>query len=64
MVQLGSIGGALIAFYITDKIGRLWATRQLCVLWVLGLAIFLGSAANGSIGMGTTYRCNPIRDSC
>lgn len=33
MVQLGSIGGALIAFLITDKIGRLWATRQLCVLW-------------------------------
>lgn len=51
MVQLGSIGGALIAFYITDKIGRLWATRQLCVLWLLGVAIFLASASNGSIGM-------------
>jgi hypothetical protein len=33
MVQMGSIGGALIAFLITDKIGRLWATRQLCALW-------------------------------
>ncbi|KAI5370023.1 Putative major facilitator, sugar transporter, major facilitator superfamily [Septoria linicola] len=51
MVQLGSIGGALIAFYITDKIGRLWATRQLCVLWVLGIAIFLAAGAKGSIGM-------------
>jgi len=27
MVQMGSILGALIAFYLTDKIGRLWATR-------------------------------------
>ena len=51
MVQLGSIGGALIAFYVTDKIGRLWATRELCLLWVAGISIFLGSAAHGSIGM-------------
>lgn len=51
MVQLGSIGGALIAFYITDKIGRLWATRQLCFLWVVGIAIFLAAAKNGNIGM-------------
>ena len=51
MVQMGSIGGALIAFAIVDKIGRLWATRQLCVLWVAGLAIFLSSASNGSLGL-------------
>ena len=51
MVQMGSILGALIAFYLTDKIGRLWATRQLCILWVVGISIFLGAAANGSIGM-------------
>ena len=51
MVQLGSIGGALIAFFITDRIGRLWATRELCLVWVVGIAIFLGSASNGSIGM-------------
>ncbi|KAF2767493.1 general substrate transporter [Teratosphaeria nubilosa] len=51
MVQMGSIAGALIAFYLTDKIGRLWTTRQLCVVWVAGIAIFLGAASNGSIGM-------------
>lgn len=51
MVQLGSIGGALIAFFITDRIGRLWATRQLCVVWIVGIAIFLAAASNGSIGM-------------
>ncbi|CAK3980862.1 related to quinate transport [Lecanosticta acicola] len=51
MVQLGSIGGALFAFFITDRIGRLWATRQLCVVWVIGIAIFLAASSNGSIGM-------------
>lgn len=51
MVQMGSILGSLIAFYITDKIGRLWAVRFLCLLWVLGIVIFLSSAATGSVGM-------------
>lgn len=50
MVQMGSIGGALFAFFITDKIGRLWATRQLCALWIIGITIFLSSAATGSLG--------------
>ena len=50
MVQMGSILGALIAFFITDRIGRLWATRQLCLLWVVGISIFLSSAATGSVG--------------
>lgn len=39
MVQMGSIAGALIAFLIVDRIGRLWATRQLCILWVAGIAL-------------------------
>ncbi|KAF2642126.1 MFS quinate transporter-like protein [Massarina eburnea CBS 473.64] len=51
MVQMGSILGALVAFFLTDRIGRLWATRLLCVFWVGGISIFLGSAATGSIGM-------------
>lgn len=51
MVQLGSIFGALIAVLITDKIGRLWATRQLCLIWVIGIAIFLAAAPSGSVGM-------------
>lgn len=51
MVQMGSILGALVAFVLTDRIGRLWATRQLCLLWVIGIAIFMASSATGSIGM-------------
>jgi len=51
MVQMGSILGALIAFYLTDKIGRLWATRELCFLWVLGIVMFLLASLNGSLGL-------------
>lgn len=36
------------AFLITDKIGRLWATRQLCLIWIAGIIIFITS--NGRIG--------------
>jgi MFS family permease len=36
------------AFVICDKIGRIWATRQLCVVWVIGITIFM--ANNGHLG--------------
>lgn len=48
MVQIGSVAGALLAFVLADRIGRLWATRQLCILWILGIVIFLTN--NGSLG--------------
>ena len=48
MVQIGSVGGALLAFVLADRVGRLWATRQLCVLWILGIVIFLTN--NGRLG--------------
>jgi len=48
MVQIGSVGGALIAFIACDKIGRLWATRQLCTIWIVGVIIFITS--NGRYG--------------
>ncbi|KAL2384014.1 hypothetical protein RJZ90_002256 [Blastomyces dermatitidis] len=48
MVQIGSIAGALLAFIVTDRIGRIWATRQLCAIWVAGIVIFI--TAHGRIG--------------
>ncbi len=39
MVQIGSVGGAMLAFVLADRIGRLWATRQLCLLWILGIIV-------------------------
>ncbi|KAI9147578.1 Quinate permease [Paramyrothecium foliicola] len=70
MVQLGSVAGALFAFIVCDKWGRVWATRQLCVLWLAGIAIFMGN--NGSmaavnlgrfiagIGIGETVVVGPV----
>jgi len=48
MVQIGSAGGALIAFLANDRIGRIWASRQLCVIWIIGTIIYITS--NGNYG--------------
>ncbi|KAI9896508.1 hypothetical protein N3K66_008680 [Trichothecium roseum] len=50
MVQIGSVGGALIAFMICDRIGRIWATRILCTIWAIGIAIFMAGGVKGSLG--------------
>ncbi|MCJ1445382.1 MAG: hypothetical protein MMC23_005887 [Stictis urceolatum] len=47
MVQIGSVLGALIAFIISDRIGRLWATRELCLVWIVGIIIYI--TAGGSL---------------
>jgi MFS family permease len=36
------------AFLVCDRWGRVWATRQLCIFWLIGIAIFMGN--NGSMG--------------
>lgn len=48
MVQIGSVGGALLAFILSDRIGRVWATRQLCVVWIVGIIIYITS--DGRLG--------------
>lgn len=48
MVQIGSVAGALIAFLACDRIGRIWATRQLALVWIFGVIIYI--TANGSYG--------------
>ncbi|KAH6603789.1 hypothetical protein Trco_007235 [Trichoderma cornu-damae] len=50
MVQIGSVAGALIAFLICDRIGRINATRVLCVIWAVGIAIFISGASKGNLG--------------
>ncbi|KFY36465.1 hypothetical protein V494_05029, partial [Pseudogymnoascus sp. VKM F-4513 (FW-928)] len=49
MVQIGSVAGAGLAFVLCDRIGRIWATRQLCALWIFGIVIFMCN--NGNINM-------------
>ncbi|KAF5003169.1 hypothetical protein FDECE_10237 [Fusarium decemcellulare] len=48
MVNIGSVGGALLASIVCDRVGRIWATRILCALWAIGIAIFMGN--NGHLG--------------
>ncbi|PKI83998.1 hypothetical protein MVES_002295 [Malassezia vespertilionis] len=48
MSQLGSIAGALLAFFAVDKLGRLQTARLCCVVWIIGVVIWITSA--GSVG--------------
>ncbi|CAN6673171.1 hexose transporter Hxt15p [Trichomonascus vanleenenianus] len=41
MVQLGSIGGAVLAFLAIDKIGRVRSLQALLALWIVGVVIQL-----------------------
>ncbi|KAG6279159.1 hypothetical protein E4U48_000163 [Claviceps purpurea] len=50
MVQIGSVAGALIAFLVCDRIGRIMATRFLCVLWIVGTIIFMIGGVHGNLG--------------
>lgn len=70
MVQIGSVAGALLAFVLADRIGRLWAVRQLCILWIAGIVIFLTNGGRLSqvyagrfiagIGIGETTVIAPV----
>ncbi|EKJ72767.1 hypothetical protein NXS19_012871 [Fusarium pseudograminearum] len=70
MVQIGCVGGALIAFMICDKIGRIWATRQLCTVWIVGIVIFMANGGNlgaiyagrfiAGLGVGQTAVVGPV----
>lgn len=70
MVQIGSVAGAGLAFVLCDRIGRLWATRQLCCLWILGIVIFLTNGGRlgqvyagrfiAGLGIGQTTVVAPV----
>lgn len=52
MVQLGSIGGALIASYSVDKLGRVRALQCLCVVWIVGAIIQITAKDVGQLYAG------------
>lgn len=52
MVQLGAVGGAIIAMYTSDKLGRINAMRAVCVLWVVGVIIQMTSTQVGQLYAG------------
>jgi putative flippase GtrA len=58
------------AFLVCDRIGRIWATRQLCLLWIIGIAIFMANGGSLSavyagrfvvcLGIGQTVVVAPV----
>jgi len=60
----------LQCFVLCDRIGRLWATRQLCVIWILGVVIFLTNGGRlgqvyagrfiAGLGIGQTTVVAPV----
>ena len=34
-----------------DRIGRVWATRELCLVWAFGIGIFMAASKTGNVGM-------------
>ncbi|KAJ5747998.1 uncharacterized protein N7511_009694 [Penicillium nucicola] len=55
MVHIGSIPGAIIAFFLCERIGLLWSMRQLCLLWMAGVIVVI--TASGSLGQVYAGRC-------
>ncbi|KAK6463952.1 quinate permease [Scheffersomyces coipomensis] len=52
MVQMGSIAGAIIAMYVVDKIGRVLALREFCIIWATGAIIQMTSKSLGQLYAG------------
>ncbi|KAI5949878.1 hypothetical protein KGF54_005355 [Candida jiufengensis] len=52
MVQLGSIGGAIIAMKSVDYFGRVRAMQIVCVLWLVGAIIQITSSSVGQLYAG------------
>ncbi|KAG7663534.1 uncharacterized protein J8A68_002918 [[Candida] subhashii] len=52
MVQLGAIGGAMLAAKTVDYFGRVRALQLICILWVIGAAIQISSSHVGQLYAG------------
>lgn len=52
MVQIGAVGGAMLAMYTVDKFGRVNALRGVCVLWIMAVAIQISSSTVGQLYAG------------
>ncbi|KAJ5711361.1 hypothetical protein N7488_005517, partial [Penicillium malachiteum] len=55
MVHMGSLPGAILCFLLCEWIGILWTMRELCVLWIVGLIVFLTSHNLGDVYVGRFF---------
>ena len=69
MGQLGAIPGSIIAWWTSDKFGRLNSCRITCLIWIVGTIVWMTSAGNvgqliagrfiSGMGMGGTVVAGP-----
>nr|SIP56052.1 putative Sugar Porter [Yarrowia galli] len=52
MVQIGSVGGSLIAMFLQDKIGRIRCLQEMLILWTVGAIIEVTSYSQGQMLAG------------
>ncbi|ODV77988.1 quinate permease [Suhomyces tanzawaensis NRRL Y-17324] len=52
MVQLGSVGGALLAMWSVDYLGRVRALQEVCVIWIAGAIIQITARTVGQLYVG------------
>ncbi|CAK7894229.1 high-affinity glucose transporter 1 [[Candida] anglica] len=52
MVQLGSIGGCILAMYTVDRFGRIRTLQGVCVLWIIAAIIQCTSHSVGQLYAG------------
>lgn len=52
MVQLGAIGGAIIAMKSVDFLGRVRALQFVCIIWIVGVIIQITSTKVGQLYAG------------
>ncbi|AOW03374.1 general substrate transporter [Yarrowia lipolytica] len=52
MVQLGSVGGSIIAMFAQDKIGRVRCLQQMLIVWIVGVVIQVTSHGQGQLLAG------------
>ena len=52
MVQLGSIGGCIIAMFVVDRFGRIRSLQAACVLWIAAAIIQITSTNVGQLYAG------------
>ncbi|CAH6722017.1 hexose transporter Hxt9p [[Candida] jaroonii] len=52
MVQLGSIGGAVIASFLVDWVGRVRSMQIVCVCWIVAVIIQITSRTLGQLYVG------------
>ncbi|KDN53068.1 quinate permease [Tilletiaria anomala UBC 951] len=69
MVQIASVAGSILAWWTSDKLGRIRSAQIHCLLWIIGTTVWITSKGNVGqllagrfivgLGVGGTVVCAP-----